>query len=143
MEGHIQIDDPTFCYFCSESMITGMEKAGVDHKALLDTYIRAINVCVQDRPVDLRVSVHLCRGNFKVCLDCDTRNYSPDNNLFFKGMHFSEGGYGRVAEKLFKNLNVDTFYVRNNKPVGHPGLVDDAFFHSSNTILNVLAISRH
>jgi methionine synthase II (cobalamin-independent) len=66
--GHIQLDDPTFCYFCSENMISGMEEAGVDHQALLDTYIRAINVCVKDRPADLQVSVHLCRGNFKVSL---------------------------------------------------------------------------
>ena len=47
-------------------MISGMEKAGVDHEALLDIYIRAINVCVQDRPKDLRVGVHMCRGNFTV-----------------------------------------------------------------------------
>ena len=47
-------------------MISGMEKADVDHDALLDIYIRAINVCVQDRPKDLRVGVHMCRGNFTV-----------------------------------------------------------------------------
>ena len=64
--GHIQIDDPTFCYFCNENMIAGMEKAGVDHEALLDTYIRAINVCTQGRPNDLTIGVHMCRGNFKV-----------------------------------------------------------------------------
>lgn len=66
LQGHIQFDDPTFCYFCSENMIAGMEKAGVDHEALLDTYIRAINVITQGRPEDLSVSVHMCRGNFKV-----------------------------------------------------------------------------
>ncbi|KAF8168175.1 hypothetical protein B0H34DRAFT_684486 [Crassisporium funariophilum] len=89
---HIQIDDPTFCYFCSENMIAGMEKAGVDHEALLDTYIRAINVCTQGRPDDLTFSVHMCRGNYK-------------------GFHFSEGGYSRVAVKLFNTLDVDVFYL--------------------------------
>lgn len=64
--GHIQIDDPTFCYFCNDNMISTMEKEGVDHEALLETYIRAINVCTQDRPADLTVGVHMCRGNFKV-----------------------------------------------------------------------------
>jgi len=49
-------------------MLSGMEKACVDHQTLLDTYIRAINVCLQDRPADLRVSVHVCRGNFKVSM---------------------------------------------------------------------------
>lgn len=66
--GNIQIDDPTFCYFCDENMICGMQDAGVDHEALLDTYIRAINSCTQGRPEDLRVGVHMCRGNFKVGL---------------------------------------------------------------------------
>ncbi|KAF9015093.1 hypothetical protein BDQ17DRAFT_1385892 [Cyathus striatus] len=90
---HIQFDDPTFCYFCNDDMISGMEAAGVDHEALLDTYIRAINICIQDRPSDLIVGVHMCRGNFK------------------GGIHFSEGGYTRIAKKVFNSLNVDTFYL--------------------------------
>lgn len=90
---NIQIDDPTFCYFCHEKMISGMEEAGVDHEALLDTYIRAINVCTQGRPDDLNIAVHMCRGNFK------------------GGVHFSEGGYARIAVKVFNTLDVDTFYL--------------------------------
>ncbi|TFK30331.1 UROD/MetE-like protein [Coprinopsis marcescibilis] len=89
----IQIDDPTFCYFCNENMISGMEGAGVDHEALLDTYIRAINLCTEGRPDDLTVSVHMCRGNFK------------------GGVHFSEGGYQRIALKVFNTLDVDVFYL--------------------------------
>ncbi|KAH6917497.1 hypothetical protein BKA70DRAFT_1418238 [Coprinopsis sp. MPI-PUGE-AT-0042] len=89
---NIQIDDPTFCYFCSEDMISGMESAGVDHEALLDTYIRAINLCTEGRPSDLRFGVHMCRGNFK-------------------GFHFSEGSYGRIAQKVFNTLDVDVFYL--------------------------------
>jgi len=64
--GHIQIDDPTFCFFCNDKVIAQMEAAGVDHEALLDTYIRAINICTAERPNDLTISVHMCRGNFKV-----------------------------------------------------------------------------
>ena len=65
--GHIQFDDPTFCYFCDENMISGMERSGVDHEALLDAYISAINLITQGRPTNLTVSVHMCRGNYKVC----------------------------------------------------------------------------
>jgi methionine synthase II (cobalamin-independent) len=90
---HIQFDDPTFAYFCSESMLSGMEKADIDHEALLDTYIRAINLCVQDRPADLTIGLHICRGNFT------------------GGVHFSEGSYDRIAVKLFHKLNVDTYYL--------------------------------
>ncbi|KAK7064282.1 methionine vitamin-b12 [Favolaschia claudopus] len=89
---NIQLDDPTFCFFCSDDMIKGMEEAGVDHEALLETYIRAINLCTVDRPQDLHVGLHMCRGNFM-------------------GMHFSEGGYHRIAAKLFNAVDVDTFYL--------------------------------
>lgn len=64
--GHIQFDDPTFCYFCDESMIGGMVKSGVDHETLLETYINAINLITSGRPDDLTVSIHMCRGNYKV-----------------------------------------------------------------------------
>jgi hypothetical protein len=67
-------------------MISGMEKAGLDHEALLDTYIRAINVCVKDRPADLTVGVHMCRGNFKACLACPVISLSerdPGRNPFY------------------------------------------------------------
>ncbi|KAF9462173.1 hypothetical protein BDZ94DRAFT_1368620 [Collybia nuda] len=90
---HIQIDDPTFCYFCSDSMISGMEKAGVCHEKLLDTYIRAINACTQDRPEDLTISIHMCRGNFT------------------GGIYFCEGSYDRIATKLFNFLDVDVYYL--------------------------------
>ena len=91
---NIQFDDPLLAYFCAESMISGMEERGIDHAALLDTYIRTYNLCLKNRPKDMTVGLHLCRGNFK------------------DGMHFSEGGYDRIAIKLFNEINVDCYYVR-------------------------------
>ncbi|KAI0655349.1 UROD/MetE-like protein [Cubamyces menziesii] len=95
---NIQIDDPLLAYFCAESMIKGMEERGVDHEALLDTYIRAYNNCLKNRPADMNVGLHLCRGNFR------------------NGMHFSEGGYDRIAIKLFKEINVDCYYLEYDTP---------------------------
>lgn len=112
--GHIQIDDPTFCYFCNDAMVSAMERAGVDHEALLDTYIRAINVVTQGRPDDLTMSIHMCRGNYKVH---NWLNYAflftfTDVSLAPQGgVHFTEGGYGRISIKLFNTLDVDVFYV--------------------------------
>ena len=63
---NIQFDDPLLAYFCAESMITGMEERGIDHEGLLNTYIRAYNKCLEGRPADLTVGLHLCRGNFRV-----------------------------------------------------------------------------
>jgi hypothetical protein len=58
-----------------------------------------------------------------------------------KGMHFSEGGYGRVAEKLLKELNVDIYYVRSQR-LFYTICSDASLVFSSNMIQNVLAISR-
>jgi methionine synthase II (cobalamin-independent) len=65
---------------------------------LLDKYIKLYNDCISKRPADLHVGVHLCRGNF------------------YKSRHFSEGGYDRIAVKLFKQLNVDTYYLEYDTP---------------------------
>ncbi|KAF7799983.1 hypothetical protein EIP86_011226 [Pleurotus ostreatoroseus] len=91
--GNIQFDDPLLAYFCAESMIKGMEETGIDHEAILDLYIKAYNDCLKDHPADMTVGLHLCRGNFK------------------DGVHFSEGGYDRIAIKLFRNINVDCYYL--------------------------------
>lgn len=64
----------------------------------LDQYIDLYNDCFSKRPSDLHIGVHMCRGNFR-----DSR-------------HFSEGGYERVAQRLFNRLNVDTFYLEYDTP---------------------------
>jgi len=84
LAGHIQIDDPTFCYFCDERMITGMKKSGVDHEALLETYIRAINLITLGRPKNLTISIHMCRGNYKVCSEM----YPDFDGLVYHGTRF-------------------------------------------------------
>ncbi|KZS95985.1 UROD/MetE-like protein [Sistotremastrum niveocremeum HHB9708] len=90
---NIQIDDPLLAYFCAESMLKGMKEEGVDSEALLDTYIKAYNDFLPARPKDMTIGLHLCRGNFK------------------DGRHFSEGGYDRIAVKLFNEIDVDCYYL--------------------------------
>lgn len=65
---------------------------------LLDEYIGLYNECVGKRPADMHVGVHLCRGNF------------------VNSRHFSEGGYDRIAIKLFQNLRFDTYYLEYDTP---------------------------
>ena len=64
--GNIQFDDPLLAYFCAESMIQGMEERGVDHAALLNTYVKAYNDLLKFKPKDMTAGLHLCRGNFRV-----------------------------------------------------------------------------
>jgi len=43
-----------------------MKEAGVDSERLLQLYMDVYNDCLKNRPADMNVGVHLCRGNFKV-----------------------------------------------------------------------------
>lgn len=74
-------------------MLKGFKDNNESSDALLDAYIKLYNDCLSTRPSDMHVGVHLCRGNF------------------VGGRHFSEGGYDAIATKLFRNLNVDTYYL--------------------------------
>lgn len=57
-----------------------------------DAYIKFYNECFK-APADMHIGIHLCRGNF------------------VNSRHFSEGGYDRIATKLFRDLDVPTYYL--------------------------------
>lgn len=65
---------------------------------LFDAYVGLYNDCISKRPADMHIGVHVCRGNF------------------VNSRHFSEGGYDRIAAKLFNELNVDTYYLEYDTP---------------------------
>ena len=93
---NVQFDDPGLAYFCSDAFRKGWEEdkdnvGTVDE--LLDAYIHLYNDCIKDCPKDMHTGVHLCRGNF------------------IGGRHFASGAYDIIASKLFKDLNVNTFYL--------------------------------
>jgi methionine synthase II (cobalamin-independent) len=90
---NVQIDDPLLAYFCDERMLKDMRDEGKVPDALLDTYIRLHNNCLATRPKDMRVGMHLCRGNWR------------------HSVHFAEGGYDAIAVKLFNHVNVDCYYL--------------------------------
>ena len=59
---NVQIDDPTLAYFCSEEMVESLRRDGVDPDELFESYLRAHNKCLEDRPPGLHVGLHVCRG---------------------------------------------------------------------------------
>jgi len=65
---------------------------GDDPDELPRTYAALINAVIDNRPDDLVIAVHLCRGNFR-------------------SQWFAEGGYEPVAEVLFNDLNVDAYFL--------------------------------
>jgi hypothetical protein len=98
-------------------MIKGMSDVGINHEAVLDTYIAAYNECLKGRPRDMTIGLHLCRGNFK------------------DGKHFSEGGYDRIAAKLFNEIDVDCYYVRQHLDFSQHWAADP--YYSWSTTLSV------
>ncbi|KAI1784154.1 UROD/MetE-like protein [Ganoderma leucocontextum] len=90
----IQIDDPIISCFCDATFRERMTRAGVDPRRLLDTYFALYNDCLRDKPEDILVGLHVCRGNIK-----------PD------GTPFTQGAYGWIADKLFTSLHFDCFYL--------------------------------
>ncbi|KAJ5771050.1 uncharacterized protein N7511_003101 [Penicillium nucicola] len=89
----IQIDDPNLLFFVCEEFRSGCEADGIDPDALLDQYIWAHNLCLASKPKDLHVGIHLCRGNMA------------------GSTHIMSGSYERIAEKMFSQLNYDTYYL--------------------------------
>jgi 5-methyltetrahydropteroyltriglutamate--homocysteine methyltransferase len=89
---YIQLDDTNLAYLCDESMRQGVIERGDDPDELPRAYAELINSTIGDRPDDLAVGVHLCRGNFR-------------------STWFASGGYEPVAEVLFNELDVDAYFL--------------------------------
>src|SRR5439155_12350517 len=89
---YVQLDDTNLAYLCDEKMREGARKRGDDPNELPRRYARLINAAIVDRPADMTVCVHLCRGNFK-------------------SAWVAERGYEPVAEVLFNELAVDGYFL--------------------------------
>ncbi len=89
---YLQIDDVAFAYFCDNEQRQMLRDRGDDPDRLFDVYRQVFNTAVKDRPKDMVVTTHLCRGNFRST---------------FVGV----GGYDPIAEKLFNDLAVDGYFL--------------------------------
>lgn len=89
---YLQLDDTNLAYLCDPKMRAGAIERGDDPNELPRTYAALINAAIADRPADLTVCIHLCRGNYR-------------------STWFAEGSYELVAEVLFNNLNVDGYFL--------------------------------
>lgn len=87
-----QFDDTSWGEFCSEEKRAIYQKRGFDLDRLAEDYVHMINKAIEDRPADMIVTMHICRGNFR-------------------STWFSSGGYEPVAEVLFGNAGVDGFFL--------------------------------
>lgn len=94
---YLQLDDPNLAYLCDEKMREGVRHIGEDPNKLPRTYARLINECIKDRPDNMTVCMHICRGNFR-------------------SAWAAEGGYDPVAEILFNEFKLDGFFLEYDSP---------------------------
>ena len=85
----IQLDDCAWAALCDPDAVI---QKNIDVARLSELYLLANNACLKDKPEDLTICTHYCRGNYR-------------------SHYFSKGGYDAVADTLFAKENVDGFYL--------------------------------
>ncbi|XXG97557.1 hypothetical protein Hte_003862 [Hypoxylon texense] len=88
----VQLDDTNLAYLCDPKMRSEAEQRHGDANELARQYAALINAAIAKRPADMTIGIHLCRGNHR-------------------SQWFAQGGYEPVAEVLFKDLNVDAYFL--------------------------------
>jgi 5-methyltetrahydropteroyltriglutamate--homocysteine methyltransferase len=89
---YLQLDDTAWAMMCSAFEREQSKKRGDDPDALPAHYARMINTALADKPADLTVTMHSCRGNFR-------------------STWIAQGGYEPVAELLFNGVNIDGYFL--------------------------------
>jgi 5-methyltetrahydropteroyltriglutamate--homocysteine methyltransferase len=89
---YLQLDDVSFAYLCDPEQRQMLADRGDDPERQPGIYAKMINKAVADRPSDMTVTMHMCRGNFR-------------------STFIASGGYEPVAELLFNSVNVDGYFM--------------------------------
>jgi len=91
---YIQLDAPRYSYYVDPKWRRYIrDEMGTDPESALHEAIRVDNACIKDvKRGGVSLAIHLCRGNNR-------------------SQWYAEGGYDPIAEKLFNELNVDTFLL--------------------------------
>lgn len=89
---YLQLDDTSWGEFCDDEKRKGFEDLGVDVAGVEKKYVEVINAIMAEKPADMTITMHICRGNFR-------------------STYFSSGPYTPVAEVLFGHCNIDAFFL--------------------------------
>jgi 5-methyltetrahydropteroyltriglutamate--homocysteine methyltransferase len=89
---YLQMDDIFFAYLCDPKHRAAKESEGQDPDYLIDRYAWMMNEAIKDRPDDMTIGMHMCRGNFM-------------------STHAAEGGYDAAADAVFNKTGVDIFFM--------------------------------
>ena len=89
---YLQLDDTSLAYLNDPAQREHIAQLGGDRDHQHEAYIRYLNEAIASRPEGMRVTTHMCRGNFR-------------------SSWYASGDYEYVAEVLLNELNVDGFFM--------------------------------
>ncbi|WP_163537490.1 5-methyltetrahydropteroyltriglutamate--homocysteine S-methyltransferase [Gracilibacillus sp. YIM 98692] len=89
---YLQIDDTSWSSFFSDEGRDSIKAKGIDPDKAMKLCARAVNESIANRPDDLLITMHICRGNFK-------------------STYMSSGSYEAASEIIFGGLDVDGLFL--------------------------------
>jgi len=89
---YLQLDDIFFAHLCDPKIREEKRAAGQDPDLLIERYARMAHDAIKDRPADMLIGMHICRGNYK-------------------STWVAEGPYDRVADAVFNLIQADLYFL--------------------------------
>jgi 5-methyltetrahydropteroyltriglutamate--homocysteine methyltransferase len=89
---YLQMDDIFFAYLCDPKHRAAKAAVGQDPDWLIDKYAWMMHEAIKDRPSDMVIGMHMCRGNFQ-------------------SHHAAEGAYDLCADAIFNKTDVDIYFM--------------------------------
>ncbi|HEY9011433.1 MAG TPA: 5-methyltetrahydropteroyltriglutamate--homocysteine S-methyltransferase [Devosia sp.] len=89
---YLQLDDIFFAYLCDPKIRADRKARGEDPDWLIGRYAKMMHDAIADRPDDMIIGMHMCRGNFK-------------------STWVAEGGYDPAADAIFNQTGVDIYFM--------------------------------
>ena len=89
---YLQLDDISFAYLCDPAQRQMLADRGDDPTRQPEIYAGMVRRALADKPADLTITMHLCRGNFR-------------------SSFIASGGYEPIAELLFNAMPVDGYFM--------------------------------
>ncbi len=89
---YLQMDDIFFAYLCDPKRRAAKQAEGMDPDWLIDRYAWMMHEAIKDRPSDMVIGMHMCRGNFV-------------------STYAAEGAYDPAADAIFNKTGVDIYFM--------------------------------
>lgn len=94
---YLQLDDIYFAYLCDPRQRAERRAMGQDPDDLINRYVWMLEEAIKDRPADMLIAMHMCRGNY-----CST--------------FAAAGSYDVAADVIFNLTSVDVYFMEWDTP---------------------------